>query len=347
MFLVKNDPVVDRLTEYYDLPAVSMGKKGRGILQKYLYQLGFLSKSVRLARKTGAGFGMGVSMTMPMVSRLSKIVSIGLDDDDVSATPVFARYANRADIILTPDALAHEARGPHHLTYPGYHELAYLHPNRFSPDRSVLEELGVDGGEPWFLVRFNDFAAHHDIGQGGMTFEQKKQLVQKLMKHGKVFISTEGEPAPEFRPYMFPLPAEKMHSALALATLYVGESQTMTSEAAVLGTPALKCNSFAHRLSIPNELEEKYGLCYAFLPREFDQMMKKLDELLSIERLKEEWQKRRKKMLEERIDVTAFLAWFIEEFPESVETVKKDRTVFERFGSGAGNRMASPARSAN
>jgi len=38
----------------------------------------------------------------------------------------------------------------------------------------------------------------------------------------------------------------------------------MTSEAAMLGTPSLKLNSFAGKLSVPNELEQKYQLCYSF-----------------------------------------------------------------------------------
>ena len=46
----------------------------------------------------------------------------------------------------------------------------------------------------------------------------------------------------------------------------------MTSEAAILGVPALKCNTFAGRLSVPNELEQKYGLCYAYQPCEFDRL---------------------------------------------------------------------------
>jgi len=55
-----------------------------------------------------------------------------------------------------------------------------------------------------------------------------------------------------------------MHSLLYYATMFIGDSQTMTSEAAMLGTPSLKLNSFAGKLSVPNELEQKYQLCYSF-----------------------------------------------------------------------------------
>ena len=33
--------------------------------------------------------------------------------------------------------------------------------------------------------------------------------------------------------------------------------------------------------------------------------------------LKEEWQSRRKKMLSEKIDYSRFIAWFVENYPES------------------------------
>jgi len=331
LFLIKSDLVTERLADYYDLPVIRMGKKGKGRLQKYLFQLFFLYKSIRIAKKYKAMLGLGVSMTLPMVSKFTTMKSIGFDDDDREVTPVFAKYANKASVILTPSALAHERRGDHHFTYPGYHELAYLHPSRFTADDAVLELLVLKKEDTWFVVRFNAFTAHHDSGESGMRFEQKKQLVEKLSIKGKVFISSETEVDEAFRHMQLPVGPERMHSVLALATLYVGESQTMTSEAAVLGTPALKCNTFAGRLSIPNELEREYGLCYSYLPEDFERMLEKIDELLAMPDLKGEWQKRRERMLKDKIDVTGFLAWFVEHYPGSVEAVGKDDGVFERF----------------
>jgi predicted glycosyltransferase len=332
LFLIKSDPVVERLAAFYDLPVVPMGKKGKGLLQKYLYQLRFLWKSVSLARSMKAELGLGVSMTLPLVSKYSKMDSITFDDDDMAITPVFARYANKAQVVLTPDALRNEQRGPHHIPYPGYHELAYLHPNRFTPDPAVFDLLGISRDEPYFVVRFNAFVAHHDTGEGGMSFDQKKRLVERLQQAGRVFISAEAEMDPAFSELLLPDRPELMHSFLAWATLYVGESQTMTSEAAVLGTPALKCNTFAGRLSVPNELEKQYGLCYAFLPEDFDRLLTRIDELLSMEDLKGEWQKRRNTMLKDKIDVTAFLVWLVERYPECVEEMKQEgEVIFSRW----------------
>jgi hypothetical protein len=330
-FLIKSEPVIEHLAGFYGLRYTKMGSRANGLAMKYLYQVRFLLKTIRLVNKIKPTLGLGVSMNLPLVSKFTKMKSIGFDDDDMTVTPVFAKYANKASTILTPSNLAHERRGENHIVYNGFHELAYLHPNRFTPDPSVFDVLGIKSETEYFILRFNAFKAHHDIGQTGMTYEQKKQLIAKLEKKGKVFLSTESQIEPEFNAYKLPNRPELMHSFLAFAKMYVGESQTMTSEAAVLGTPALKCNTFAGRLSIPNELEQKYGLCYSFLPGDFDKMLIKIDELLAMPDLKSEWQNRRKKMLEEKIDVTAFLVWFVEDYPRSVGLLKSDPEFQNRF----------------
>ena len=40
------------------------------------------------------------------------------------------------------------------------------------------------------------------------------------------------------------------------------------------------------------------------------------------------------KMLSEKIDVTAFWAWFMENYPESADVMKKDPDFQHRFKSG-------------
>ena len=103
-----------------------------------------------------------------------------------------------------------------------------------------------------------------------------------------------------------------MHHFLAGAHLVIGDSQTMTSEAAVLGVPSLRCNTFAGRISYLVEEEIKYGLTYAFRPEEFDKLMTKLKELIANPELKTEWQSKRKIMLADKIDVTRFMIDIVE-----------------------------------
>jgi predicted glycosyltransferase len=175
------------------------------------------------------------------------------------------------------------------------------------------------------------FKAHHDIGVKGLSLEQKLELINMLKPHGRIFITTEREIENELSEYQMNISPEKAHSLLAYATLLIGDSQTMTSEAAVLGVPSLRCNSFAGRISYLEEEEKKYGLTYAFLPEEFDKLKLKLTDLLQMDNLHEEWQKRRQIMLNNKIDVTGFMVWFVENYPSSIEILQKNPDFFQQF----------------
>ena len=113
--------------------------------------------------------------------------------------------------------------------------------------------------------------------------------------------------------------------------MFIGDSQTMASEAAVLGVPSVRCNTFAGKIAYLVEEENKYGLTYGFTPGRFDDMIRKINDLLAMTDLEEEWQRRRQKMLSEKIDVTAFLSWFVENYPESMKTIKEDPGYQWRF----------------
>jgi len=98
----------------------------------------------------------------------------------------------------------------------------------------------------------------------------------------------------------------------------------MSVESALLGVPSIRYSSFAGKLSVLEELEHKYELTFGFQPSESEAMFEKIDELLSMPNLKEEWQLRRQRMLQDKIDVTSFFVWFIENYPESAKIMKEN-----------------------
>ena len=319
LVVVKEIPSAMRLLDLYGIPYVNIGKKDDALGKKGLDQLAYDRRMLKLVRQHHIDLGVGSSINIPHVSRLTRMKSIVLDDDDDAAEPLFVRFGHPfADAILTPSAITRKSKKAVYVD--SYHELAYLHPNRFTPDPEVLHDAGIEAGEPYFILRFNAFKAHHDVGEGGLSIENKRRLVNLLQARGKVFITTEREIEEEFKPYQLMVSPERAHSLMYYATMFVGDSQTMTSEAAVLGTPAIKCNSFAGRLSVPNELEQKYGLCYSFQPEQQEAFFAKIDELLAMPDLKGEWQQRRQKMLAEKIDYTAFLVEFVENYFVSRKT---------------------------
>lgn len=328
---VKDIPSAQALMDSERIPYINIGSKDDSLAKKGFDQLIYDWRIRKLVRKHKIELGVGSSINIAHVSRLSKMKSIILDDDDDNAEPLFVKFAHPfADVILTPNSVKRKAMQT--IYYPGTHELAYLHPNRFAPNKEILNELNLKEGEKFFIVRFNAFKAHHDVGVKGVSIDGKRRLINTLSKYGKVFITTERDIDEEFLPYQLKVSQEKVHSLMYYATMFIGDSQTMTSEAAILGTPAIKCNSFAGRLAVPNELEEKYGICYAFLPEDEEKFHAKIEELLSMPDLKAEWARRRERFLDDKIDVTAFLTWFIEHYPASASlAINADESFWARF----------------
>jgi predicted glycosyltransferase len=167
-------------------------------------------------------------------------------------------------------------------------------------------------------LRFVALKAYHDTDASGLSLRARRRLVQELSKFGRVFITAEGELPPDLEPYRYRIPTVKMHDALFYATMLVSDSQTMTVEAAVLGTPAIRCNSFVGRCSIIEEIQHKYGLTYGFLPQDSEQMFARINELLSDQELDAEWQRRRARMLEDKIDLTAWMVDLVDRYPQSL-----------------------------
>lgn len=329
---VKNIKIAKDLLEKYGIEYIDLGNKQDLLLSKGVSQIIYNFKILKLVLKEKIDIGVGTSITLSHVSKLTKMKSIILDDDDDNVEPLFVNYAHPfCDTLLSPDCLKGKRKKKDTLYYSGYHELAYLHPNLFLPDINVLKELGIKENETFFIMRFNVFKAHHDIGIHGINIEQKKGLIEFLKPYGKIFITTEREIEPELKEYQLLISPEKIHTLLYYATMFIGDSQTMTTEAAVLGVPAIRCNDFVGRISNLDEEEHKYGLTYGFKPCDFDKMINRIKELLTLSNLKEEWQNRRQKMLSDKIDVTAFMVWFVENYPESIKIMKENPDYQYRF----------------
>ena len=329
-FSVRDIPVAKRLMDIYEMPYVDLGRKKDTILGKAGTVLSQDLQLFRFVKKNRIDIGLSSGIVLPQVSLLTRMKAFKFDDDDDFVEPLVVKYGHPfSDVVFTPDSISRKT--PRAIYYAGTHELAYLHPNRFTPDDSVLERAGIKKGERFFIMRFVAFKGHHDVNQGGLTIDQKMRLIELMKPFGRVLITSERKENEEFEQYRVPVPPEDIHSLMSYASLFVGDSQTMTSEAAVLGVPAVKCNSFAGRLSVPNELEDKYGLCYSYQPSEFDRFYEKVRSLLNSPNTREEWAEKRKVFLADKIDVSAFFTWFIENYPESKQIVKDNPDYQLRF----------------
>jgi predicted glycosyltransferase len=225
----------------------------------------------------------------------------------------------------------HPSLGEHEISYSGYHELMYLHPNIYKPSDSVLESLQVKPNEKYVILRFVSWTASHDFGHKGFTLENKLDVVHRFSKYAKVFISSEKLLSKELEKYKIPIRPEQMHDAIAFSSLIFGESATMVSEGAILGVPGIFINDA--KILYLKEQEEKYGMVFNYTESLDDQTkaIEKGIEILSQDEIPKIWQEKQSNLLKDKIDPTAFLVWFVENYPESYRIMKENPHYQDKF----------------
>lgn len=261
-------------------------------------------KLFRLVRKMRPSALVGKNIAVSHVGKLTGTPSIVINDDDATANPQYPRLAYPfATRIITPDFLE-EDYGEKHVTFPGLCELAYIGPDNFTPDPGIRKELGLADGERYFLIRTVALRASHDIGAKGLEGDLIAKIIERLSPLGRVFISAEDEIPAAFSGFALQLNPERLHHVLAAADLLICDSQTMAAEAAVLGTPSLRMNSFVGRIRYLDLLQEKFGLTYGFRPEQQRELLERLEDILMDPDISKTWQNRRAVMLQEWSDPT-------------------------------------------
>jgi len=232
-------------------------------------------------------------------------------DDSEHARWEVRLYLPFVKAVCTPSCYQRNL-GRKQLRYDGYHELAYLHPNQFTPDASVLERAGLSPREPMALVRFVSWGAVHDVGERGFRREEKIRLVRELEKHARVFVVCEGDHDEVFAANRMPIGPEAIHHLLAFARLYVGEGATMATEAGLLGTPSIYMSSLVGTMGNFAELMNRYDLVHAY--RSADQTLTDALRLIQDPEAKARWAEKRQRLLADKIDVTAWLVNLVQRF---------------------------------
>lgn len=324
--LIKKKDILEELLNNEGWEYSNILPKGRRD-NKLSIAFGLFLRALRLfsiAKKFNPNLMIGTSAEITYIGKILKIPSVVVNEDDHDAVPLFSMLAYPlASHILTPSSCKTGRWEYKNTNYNGYHELAYLHTNYFSPKREILKKLQTEG-KKFYILRFAKLTAHHDTGATGITTNIAENIIHKLKPHGNIFITSERKLEPQFEEYRIHINPLEIHHALYFAEMVIGDSQTMAAEAAVLGTPSIRFNDFVGKLGYLEELEHKYGLTYGIKTSEPEKLYNKIDEFLNFRNIKDEWKNRQQKMLSEKIDVTAFMVWFLENYSESVIEMKKN-----------------------
>lgn len=269
-----------------------------------------------------------VNPPVVLASFLSGIKQIGLSDTETVGIydEVFSRLVNS---MFTATSFEKQLVKDQ-IRFKGNIELFYLHPKRFQPKESGWDILGIEKGTPYVVMRFVAWGAFHDKGHSGFSDEMKLNAIKEFSKYAKVFVSSEKQLSKEFAEYQIKIPFEKMHQVMKDATLFFGEGASMASESAVLGVPAIYVNDLW--AGSTNDLT-RFGLMFSYKQDEKSQIesINKGIELLSQRDLKPIWKECWNNFMQDKIDVTAFFVWFIENYPESAKIMKENPNYQDRF----------------
>jgi predicted glycosyltransferase len=296
------------LLEAFDIPHVVLSSQSKGTIGLSAEWASRTTRLASTARRFSPDMLLGImGVSIAPVGRLLRRPALVFYDTEV-ATQTNRFVYPMASSVITPDCYEAPVRG-NHVTYPGYHELAYLHPNRFTPDTGKLGAFGLLLDELYAVVRFVSWESSHDGGEVALSAAQKIALVARLQQHGRIVISSEGRLPPSLETLRLSGPVEDIHHVLAYASLTVGESSTMASESAVLGTPAIHVAQTSR--GYVDDLECRYGLVEHFQPEDFATALAAAEEVMAHPDPVQAG-RARSRMLADKIDVTSWMIDYLD-----------------------------------
>ena len=291
------------LLEYYDIPHRVYGRCETTKYSLFRELPKHYLSIVRELRRFDPDLVFGMGSYAAHAGALSRTPTVLLLDSEPTSLDHLLSQPF-ADAILTPHAFGKDL-GEKHYRFRGFKETAYLHPDVYEPETDVRGELGLEPDERFAIVRFNAFGSHHDIGHGGFTPERRRKLIAQLSEHATVLVSDEGDDLDlgGLDARRFDLHPALLHDALAEAHLLVADTQTMVTEAALLGTPAVRSNSFVGEEDMGNFLElERNDMIYNVA--EFDEVLERSESLLRDDDAKARWGRRREAFVDDKVNLT-------------------------------------------
>jgi predicted glycosyltransferase len=320
--LIKTKDVLEELLRSENLNFDIIGSDQPTILRKLIGMNKWVFHTLRYSNEFDPDLFIGGSFPHFALAAALKGRNYVILEDSEPVDWFYKTAIPFSDIFITPNCF-HKELGKKHKKLNTYLELGYLHPDRFKPDPAIVRQFGIDPDEKFAILRFVAWKAYHDIGMTGLNQNMKRKIIEILEKKNiNVYISSEAPLEKEFRNYQIKIPPKYIHHILAYATIFFGDSQTMATEAAILGTPTIRTNTFVGDNDMGNfiELEKDYKLLFS--KSDPKDAITILEKLLQKPDLKNLWAKRAKKMLEDKIDLTTFNLDLVENFPESIKQAR-------------------------
>jgi predicted glycosyltransferase len=292
------------------IPLSSMGKGGLFSMAGELIKRNIAL--LKVAKKNNIDIMAAIGgVSIAHVTRLTGIPSLVFYDTENATLQNLITYPFASQVIVPACYTAWLPKN-RHIRYAGYHELSYLHPTVFTPDRETAIRNGLAKDSDTFFIRVVSWQASHDIGEQGWSRELLQKIVSKLARLGKVLISSETKLTDELAEYSYQGKLSEVHNVLAFCKAFIGESATMASECAVLGVPAIYAAETGRGYT--DEQEQRYGLVKNLREIDWSSLEPSIDNILK--QPDRTWHNARENLLKNTINVAEFITDSIESYPK-------------------------------
>ncbi len=319
LVIAREKDCTNYLLKALNIDFLTRGKGAKSLIGKLLY----LFKGDFIMIKNGYKYkpDLLISFGSAYAAHTSKLLGIPhiAFDDTEHAKFEHLMYVPFTDCIITPKSFKKDF-GSKHIRFHGTMDIAYLHPKYFQLNNKDLEEYKLEN-KTFFILRFVDWTASHDRGHYGFSYEGKINLINLLSKFGSIIISAEGYIPKEFRNFLYKGDPLNIHNFLHYAQMFIGESGTMATEAAILGTPSIVVNSSAKNFGV-FEFVSKFGNLF-YYNNEYE-AIDKINRLLNTGNLKAISNSNANNFINQCINLTDFMVWFVENYPKSFKEMKEN-----------------------
>ena len=325
VFITGKD-ILEELVKAEGWDYINLFPHGRKIENIPIYAsagINFFKTITRLLKYTKhKKYDLFIGDLLTVIGLIKKVPTLFFTDDDLSPVPAQAVFFKTTKYLIAPEITDLGKYNKKKIPYYGYKALAHLHPNHFKPEWEKINK-DLKNGSPYFLIRCVKLKATHDIGKSGLNDDVLRHLIEILKDKGNILISAERKLPSDLEKYQLKINKNDIGHYIYFAKLLIGDSTTMSSEAAVLGTPAIEFDDYFYDYAQMIELQDKYKLVYGVDHAHPDKLFRKVEEFINTPNLKEEFRKRSRKLIADKIDVSAFLIWFMENYPQSFSITSK------------------------
>lgn len=326
ILLIKTKDILEQLVHQDGFKYINIQQKSRknNSIAIILASFERTLKVLKIARKNKIDILIGTDSSVAQAAYILGKHAITTLEDDYEVISKLAKLTYPFTSSIVVPKVCSVGKWEHKkVAYEGYMKLAYLHPKHFNPDIQIVRKY-IEA-ENYCIIRLAKLTAHHDVGINGLNIELVKRIIEIAEeKSYKVYISSETNLDKSLEQYQLKINQNDIHHLMSYASLLISDSQSMSVEAAMLGVPSIRFSDFAGKISVLEELESKYSLTFGVKTAQPEKLIELTKLFLSESNLRSQFQERRQKMLSEKIDVTSFLVWFIENFPESANIMSKN-----------------------